>query len=310
MTTAFKYVAKTMFKNKVLQYVGQQYEDFFVSIMRCYNHNFQPVKAHGNIGDRKNDGFDKTTGTYYQVFAPEDATKKSTIDDTVDKLEKDFKGLYAYWNSICPIEQYNFVLNDRYKGLAVPMIEKIIFLGKQDEYKSVKLSFFTAKDLENIFDQLTETDMQDIVGFIPDVDLPLIEYEALSETVSYLMNIEIDFPITGSLIAPDFDEKIVFNQLSAVVSNLLINGSYQDGVLLDYFNNSRGIKEILQEKFHALYEESKTLISESNRNSADQRFFYILDKSCVKKTQAIRTSVLVLMAYYFSACDIFEEPMK
>lgn len=308
MTVAYRYVAKTMFKNKVLQYVGQQYEDFFVSIMKCHNHNFQPVKAHGNIGDRKNDGFDKDTGTYYQVFAPEDVTKKSTIDDTVDKLEKDFKGLYAYWNSICPIEHYNFVLNDKYKGLAAPMIEKIISLGKEEEYKNVKLSFFTAKDLENVFDKLTEIEMQDIIGFIPDVDLPLLEYEALAETVLYLMNIEIDFPTIESLIAPDFDEKIVFNHLSAVVSNLLTNGSYQNGVLLDYFNNSRGIKEILQGKFQALYEESKILISESTTNSSDQRFFYILDKSCVKKTQAIRTSVLVLMSYYFSACDIFEEP--
>ena len=62
------YIAKIIFSNHILQYTGQQYEDFFVSVMTKANPNFQPVKAYGNIGDMKNDGFDRTTGTYYQIF--------------------------------------------------------------------------------------------------------------------------------------------------------------------------------------------------------------------------------------------------
>ena len=42
--------------------------------------------------------------------------------------------------------------------------------------------------------------------------------------------------------------------------------------------------------------------------SVDCRFYYILEKFCVKNTLPIQTSVLVLMSYYFSSCDIFEEP--
>lgn len=38
--------------------------------------NFQPVKAYGNIGDRKNDGFVSQTGIYYQVYAPRDVNKE------------------------------------------------------------------------------------------------------------------------------------------------------------------------------------------------------------------------------------------
>lgn len=34
------------------------------------------------------------TGTYYQVFAPEDITKDKTIYDAAKKLEQDFRGLY------------------------------------------------------------------------------------------------------------------------------------------------------------------------------------------------------------------------
>ena len=70
------------------------------------------------------------------------------------------------------------------------------------------------------------------------------------------------------------------------------------------------MNEILQKKFHILYEESKNNIKNTKENFADCRFYYILEKSCVKNTISIQTSVLVLMAYYFSSCDIFEEPNK
>jgi hypothetical protein len=50
----------------------QVYEDVLVKIMREVQPGFRPVKAHGNIFDRKNDGIDKSIGTCYQVYAPED----------------------------------------------------------------------------------------------------------------------------------------------------------------------------------------------------------------------------------------------
>lgn len=100
------YIAKIIFSNHILQYTGQQYEDFFVSVMTKANPNFQPVKAYGNIGDMKNDGFDHTTGTYYQIFSPEDITKDTTIREAVKKLKTDFSGLYNHWNSLCPIKKF------------------------------------------------------------------------------------------------------------------------------------------------------------------------------------------------------------
>ena len=89
-----RYMANIIFKNRILAYKGQQFEEFFISLMSIYNSNFMPVKAHGRFGDRKNDGFDKTTGTFYQVFAPEDLNRKGTIRDGVKKLKEDFEGLY------------------------------------------------------------------------------------------------------------------------------------------------------------------------------------------------------------------------
>ena len=111
-----------------------------------------------------------------------------------------------------------------------------------------------------------------------------------------------------NLTVPDFDEKIAFNGLSEAVKSRLVTGNYQEGALMEYFNNNPGVKEILQRKFNALYEQSKKNIPDTQENYSDYRFCYILEKASIKNTVPIQISVLILMAYYFSSCDIFEEP--
>lgn len=303
-----KYVAKILFQNRVLQYKGQSFEDFFVSIMTKSNPEFQAVKAYGNMGDQKNDGFVRSTGTYYQVFAPEEINKDKTIKEAVKKLETDFKGLFEKWDDSCKLQKFYFVVNDKYEGLPALLIQKVLELDPDPSYSDVEIATFTAKDLERVFEKLDEAEMQDIVGFIPDVSCEIVEYEALNEVVSYLLNTELSENDDGKLVVPDFAEKISFNNLSQEIELKLMTGSYQEGILKTYFNENPGVKEILQGKFHAMYEKACELISDAKENASDCRFYYILENSAPKKTIAIYTCIGVLMAYYFTTCDIFEEP--
>lgn len=308
MTSEDKYVAKILFRNKVLQYKGQTFEDFFVAVMTKAEPGFQAVKAYGNMGDRKNDGFVRDTGTYYQVYAPEDISKERTISDGVKKLEKDFKGLYDNWNDTCRIKKYYFVINDRYEGLPPLIIQKVCELNAEPLYSDVEILTFTAKELQRVFEGLCEDDMQELVGFIPNVSTGLIEYKALNEVVTHLLNAEIPESSGGKLIVPDFAEKIVFNNLSKEIEVYLSTGSYQEGQLNRYFNENPGIKDLLQKKFRALYEEACEVIKDSQENASDCRCYYILENAAPKRTMPIFTCIWVLMAYYFSTCDIFEEP--
>lgn len=297
-----------MFKNRIYQYEGKQFEDFFVEIMQKADPRFQPVKAYGNIGDRKNDGFIKEDGIYYQVFSPEEITKNKTIYDAVIKLEDDFNKLFTYWNEISPIKEYYFVVNDKYRGIPEPLISKVVDLEKRDEYKGIKIEIFSANNLQNTFNQLNDDNKREIVGYIPDEISSTIEFDALHETVKYLLNIDFSINYGDNLVVPNFDDKIQFNNLSEVVNNELVMGSYQEGALKKYFNDSPGVKGILQEKFRALYEEAKQEILETYDSYADCRYYYILERACPKRTLSIKTSVVILMAYFFSSCDIFEEP--
>ena len=308
LTKGEKYVAKILFKNKILQYKGQSFEDFFVSVMTKAEPNFQPVKAYGNIGDRKNDGFVRSTGTYYQVYAPEEISKSKTIDDAVKKLETDFKGLYENWNDICKIKKYYFVVNDRYEGLPAPIIQKVCELNLDPLYSGIEILTFTAQELQRVFESLDENDMQEVVGFIPDVSAGMIEYDALNEVVKYLLNVELPEYAGDKLVVPDFAEKIIFNNLNKEIEVKLTTGSYQEGLLNKYFNENPGIKEILQKKFNALYLQACEIIADTQENAADCRCYYILENSAPKRTMSIFTCIWVLMAYYFSTCDIFEEP--
>lgn len=302
------YIAKIIFSNHIYKYKGQQFEDFFVSIMsKAYPH-FQAVKAYGRIGDRKNDGFDRTTGTYYQVYAPEDLAKESATNAGVRKINEDFNGLYRNWNDLCPIKHFFFVVNDRYDGVPTPIVEMSLKLNNIPDYADVEINTFSVRDLERIFDNLDDPAKQDILGIIPDQIMPVVEYDALHETVTYLLNTELPDNYADNLVVPDFNDKITFNGLSTIVNNLLVTGSYQEGLIMKYFNDNPGVKEILQKRFHALYEQAKKQIPDYEENFADCRFYYILEQACPKQTLPMQSSVLVLMAYYFSSCDIFEEP--
>ena len=308
LTSGEKYVARLLFKNKVLQYKGQSFEDFFVLIMTKAEPEFQAVKAYGNIGDRKNDGFIRTSGTYYQVYAPEEISKDKTIRDAVCKLENDFKGLYENWNDTCQIKKYYFVINDRYEGLPAPIIQKVCELNADPLYSEIEILTFTAKDLQRVFDALDETDIQEVVGFIPDEPGGMIEYGSLGEVVTYLLNAELPVPMEDKLVVPDFSEKIIFNNLSKEVEANLTVGSYQEGLLNKYFNENPGLKEILQKKFNALYLQACEVISDSQENASDCRCYYIFEKAAPKRTTLIFSCIRALVAYYFSTCDIFEEP--
>lgn len=301
-----RYIARIMFQNKVYSLNGQSYEDMFCHIMQKANPNFEIVRAHGKSGDKKNDGFDKTTGTYYQVFAPEDIQKLGTIREASNKLRTDFVGLYSYWNTKCPVKQYFFVVNDKYRGMPPEIHAEMLELGK--EYPGIEFGLFAAKDLEDVFIKLDSDSVVQIVGCMAN-PADQLDYSALSNVIEHLMNspvAEIEDDLTD---VPDFEEKIIFNGLSDKISLQLRSASYQVGGLEKYFNrNSEYTRQDIKTKFVLAYKNIKSEIDVMTPNYSDLVFVRIIDAIYPNGSVAIRNAILVLMAYYFESCDIFERP--
>ncbi|WP_214850906.1 ABC-three component system protein [Exiguobacterium sp. s193] len=309
MNRSDTYLVRLRFKLLIHESNGQAFENLFTKIMKKNNSNFELVKAYGNIGDMKNDGFDQLQGMYYQVFGPEDLKKEKTIKDSLKKLKTDFEGLLKHWNAICPIKVFHYVINDKYGGIPAPVHQELIKLGIDNP--TVKCKVFSAASLEDELFKLDIDNIIDIIGYLPEADIGILDYSILNEVIDHVMNVEVNFSTNSKLVVPDFYEKIKFNSLSGKVEDLLVMANYSSGSLEEYFlANSQLIRKELYTKIGELYEESKNKYAESEEGYPDKRFYYILEKCCPKRSKAVVDAALVLMSYFFESCDIFEEPIK
>jgi len=299
MNVPEKTFARQLFQNKIFRADGQIFEDIFSAIMHYAEADFQQIKPWGTIGDRKNDGYIKTKGIFYQVYAPEDIRK--SYPTVVSKLKDDFDGLKAQWS---PVNEFYFVVNDKYNGVNADS-EKII--------QEIKIShnlnnagFLTAKHLENILFGLEDDQIFQITGFIPDpANIKQLDFSILNEVIGYIMQLPLNEGDKPKIVSPDWTKKIKLNVLSEFVSQLLNHGDSQVSYLVEYLkNNGDFLADSLRDKMNEIY------LQEKENKSGDDLFWAIVNSASPKAEQMYQTSVIVIMSKYFETCDIFEEPVQ
>lgn len=300
MNSQEKALARKIFKLKIHEANGQKLEDIFTAIMNYAEPDFQQIKPWGNIGDRKNDGYIKSKGIFFQVFAPEDIQK--SYSDVISKLEKDFEGLKSQWDTI---NEFYFVVNDKYKGINADCEQKIQQI--KTKHKLQDAGFKTAKDLENILFDLQDDQILAITGHLPDPgNIQTLDYSILNEVIGYIMRSPVIILKDNDIIVPDWDEKVKFNNLSELPSRYLNNGYLKVGSLNTYLKNEGNfLADELKDKMYQLYD------TEKNKNQiGDDLFWAIVNKASPKLESSYQESVIVIMAKYFETCDIFENPTK
>lgn len=305
MKTEEKALARIFFDNKIQRSNGSAFEELFTQIMKYSEPEFEQIKPWGNIGDRKNDGFIRSKGIFYQVYAPEDISK--SYPDAISKLEKDFKGLSEQWS---PIYEFYFVINDKYKGVHADANQTIENIVTTNSLKKGKI--ITAADLEKIVFDLPDELIFRIVSFLPDLEqIASLDFSVLTQVIGYIMKLPIK-KIPGKIKFPDWDEKIVFNKISKNTKALLDAASFNLGALNEFLANENFLAEELQKKLSGLYEELKPSFEDSSLqyNKGDRLFWEIVIRCCPKEENVYLSSTLTIMAKYFESCDIFEEPVK
>jgi len=143
------------FRNKIYLKNGTEFQSFFESIMKKAFPDFQKIKPDGNKGDAGNDGYRKDSGIYYQVYAPN--TPSIRLSEAAKKLKRDFEKLKNGWDEISKIKEYYFVFNDKYSGSIQKLEETISELEKNNP--NIKFKLFLAKNLEDVFFKLDESDI-------------------------------------------------------------------------------------------------------------------------------------------------------
>ncbi len=299
MNVQEKTIARKMFQNKIFRSDGQAFEDIFTEVMNYSERDFQPIKPWGNIGDRKNDGYIKTKGIFYQVYAPEDIHK--SYISAVKKMSTDFEGLFRQWS---PINEYYFVINDKYKGVNADC--EIVIQKIKELYNLTSAGMVTAKDIENTLFMLDDDQIFSVTGSIPDpAAIKSLDYSILNEVISHIMQIPLRNNNKAKIILPDWDDKIKFNNLSDAVARLLNNGYFQVFSLEEYLsNNSDFLADSLRDKLNEVY------CREKETKSGDDLFWAMIECLSPKAQSIYQITVIVIMAKYFETCDIFEEPIK
>lgn len=322
MTTQQKALYRLMFKAHLSTLSGMAFQNFFTEIMQYANPNFSPVKPQGKQGDWKNDGHDPVAGIYYQVYSPEQLNES----DAISKLEKDFAGLLSYWggnNAVYPngVQKFQLVINDHYRvtpGGYPTTIAALERLGR--EHNLVESKLFLAKHLEEVLLGLDDDKIISVLGFPPNpADINVLSFSLVNEVIKHIVEQATPRTLTQSLVDPDFEEKIIFNRLAATCS-LLQDANYRRGSLEDYFiASSTFARQEVRNCLNGVYEVSKTLgfQDENGLTESDQQLFHVLKEitpTLPNKNQRLekelQDAALVVMAYFFESCDIFEEPKK
>lgn len=300
MNSQEKALARKFFKLKIHEANGQKFENIFTAIMNYAESDFQQIKPWGNIGDRKNDGYIKSKGIFFQVFAPEDIHKSQP--DVINKLEKDFECLKSQWENI---NEFYFVVNDKYNGVNADCEQKIQQIKTQ--HKLQNAGFKTSKDLENILFNLQDDQILAITGHLSDPgNIKTLDYSILNEVISHIKGLPLTSISDSSIIVPDWDEKVKFNDLSELPLSYLNHGYLQIGAVESYLKNeSNFLADELKEKMYQLY------ITEKDKNQIGNDLFWaIVNQASPKSENPYQAAVIVIMAKYFETCDIFEEPIK
>lgn len=176
---------RDQFKLKVYQYNAAQYEDFFNNIMKASIEGFQSVKPHGNIGDRGNDGWVYSTGTYYQVYAPEELFKNTK--EAIIKVKNDFEKLKQYWDGISRIRSFYFVINDKFHGVSPHIFNTLEEL--KIDHGLENTGVFSVSELEKYLFMLPQDSICSLLGVqIQQVDQA---YEDRKKARVFLDNLEV-----------------------------------------------------------------------------------------------------------------------
>ena len=312
MHTQERYLARVFFKIKVLASDGSAYETLFTQVMNYAHTGFVQIKPQGVIGDRKNDGYEPARGHYYQVYAPENPDHKVTKAAAAKKAAGDFQGLHEHWHKTHPIKRFSFVFNDKYKGSFPEIEEAIAAIDKKHNLDAC--STFLSSHLEDTLFGLADDQILAIVGNIPDPEnIQHLDYSLLTEVIEAVRTADQEIIPESALSAPDFEKKIEFNGISESPAAMLRVANFQSGTLDGYFKlNSTFAKQELRDELNRLYIAAKSSQVDADVAGdvapADLVFFSLLDRITPRNTRSVQDAALVLLAYFFESCDVFEDP--
>lgn len=278
---------------------ANEFQSFFNAIMSArYPSDFIATRTWGRDGDQKCDGYILSTGSFYQVYAPDELDAKSAVK----KMNDDFAGALAQWND--KIKNWIFVHNAKV-GVPPHILQQLTDFKKDNE--SIEFTHMGKQELKRVLFETDESSIRGLLGTVPTYqDVNNLSMEAIKQTL-------FGFPKTGqsspAAIVPVSEKKLEANGLSAESKSLFEVGMIKSHLIDNFFRqwHDPSLEEKTAVEMNNIY---KTAISECmDSDGVFQRILTTISGTDLgNPTTTI--SALTIMAYFFQTCDIFEQPRE
>lgn len=303
---------RLFFKLKVYQTSGMDFQVFFSTIMSYLDPDFVGIKPHGNWGDGGNDGCNPKTKHYYQIYAPLASTAANAIAE-FNKAVTDYGKLIKKWGEV---KGYSFVVNDKFTQIPAPLQNNFQNFIEEKEIPEGRI--ICSLQLQKLFMKLDEDTKLDVLGmYCIDEGLTSdFEPTLIGELINYLIE-NSDNPfnfLTGE--APNYDEKITFNNLSKFLAARLIS-NYAEVYKINDFLDMQGddLSQNLSLSINKIYKEISSSIPLDDEERSSLIYFALREALIPKYANKDKlskrsyTSIAeIIIAKYFSTCDVYEDP--
>lgn len=275
-----------------------KFEDWFASMAACvFGSDFELIKAGGQDGDKKSDGRRISTETIYQCYAPE--SPKTFADKAKSKIHDSFPAVTEYWPDL---REWVFVHNNA-EGLPTTFSDALEDIRTQFPSIAISAPSPPRRFLKDEFhDKLS---LQQLIDLYPSAtrnfqSVTMENVRPLLKRIIAERSANPDLCEFGEI--PD-EAKLDFNKLSPDAKHDIKRARAHVDVVDRYLSGMSKPQQssMIQAQMRAKYDETHGLGYNPDEIMAKMLKFVGTDG-----TPTVSAAAYVIIAYYFDACDIFE----
>lgn len=272
----------------------QAFEDFFCLLMKAvWGADFQPIKASGRAGDAKSDGYQNSTKTVFQCYAPPSGFRQAAL---LEKLD-DFYGAKDKWEG--RMNRWVFVHCDR-EGIPPYAKDKIDEIS--NEFPELELEVWGPQDIKSLSLTASSENLAGILGpAFCEADLKGLVPDTITELLKQMSGHASPQVTT---IAPVAQYKLEFNKLGDDIETLLQAGRRKGQLVYELI--SRWPVPTYGDEMADLFREKYRALSASGQRP-DQIFEGLRAfAGGLSSKPSDQVGALAILSYFFERCDIFE----
>jgi hypothetical protein len=287
-----------VFRVQCAERTGTEFQSFFEAIMEKVDSSFVKVKPSGREGDWKCDGWLPSSGTCFQVYAPE----ALTVSDTVAKIKEDFSGALDEWGK--KMKCWIFVWSAREKGVPAAILDCLTDLDEKND--DIEIDQWGRERLWEEVRILSEADRIDLLGVVP---VPEEIIATTDHEVQVLLAYVAEQPIPdldADLELVELEKKMNRNELDDGV-RILITAAMPIVPTVEHYvanNPDQRFSQRVAVSLGDRYEE----LNGSLDGDPSTVFGALLDRIAGDSAPQSkeRWAAVAIVAHYFELCDIFE----